>query len=135
MHNTTRDSGRIVISGLGIISPVGIGREAFWRSLRSGQGALQRVELYDLSLLPGGVGAEIRDFNPTTVKKQFLKAQRKSIKVMCRDIQLGVASAALAIEDAALESDQLDHDRMGVEFGSNLMLTPPNTLQDPNRAG
>lgn len=125
--------GDVVITGLGIISPVGIGREAFWQSLSAGHSGVAHVDLYDLSLLPGGVGAEVKDFNDTTIKKQYLKSQRKSIKVMCRDIQLGVASAALAIEDSALPMDSVDHERLGVEFGANLMLTPPDTLKDPNR--
>lgn len=134
MQNTTGDGGGVVITGLGIISPIGIGREAFRDSLKSGRSGFSKVGLYDFSLLPGSVGAEIKDFNETTAKKQYLKAQRKSVKVMCRDIQLGVASAALAMEDAALVKDELNHDRVGVEFGANLMLTPPDTLQDPNRA-
>lgn len=134
MQNNSRDGGGVVITGLGILSPVGIGREAFWESLAAGRSGFSKVGLYDFSLLPGGVGAEIKDFNDTTAKKQYLKAQRKSIKVMCRDIQLGVASASLAIDDAGLQKDELDHERIGVEFGANLMLTPPDTLQDPNRA-
>jgi 3-oxoacyl-[acyl-carrier-protein] synthase II len=125
---------RVVFTGLGIISPIGIGREAFWGSLAAGRSGLSRVELFDCSIIPGGVGAEIKDFSEESAKKIYLKAQRKSIKVMCRDIQLGVASAALALEDARLAMEQVNHDRVGVEFGANLMLTPPDTLTHPNQA-
>ena len=46
---------------------------------------------------------------------------------MCRDIQLGVASAASLVEDAGLEArPNINHERFGVEFGANLMLTPPD---------
>jgi 3-oxoacyl-[acyl-carrier-protein] synthase II len=125
---------RVVFTGLGIISPIGIGRDPFWNSLASGKSGISRVELFDCSIIPGGVGAEIKDFSEESAKKIYLKAQRKSIKVMCRDIQLGVASAALAMDDAALPLDTLNHDRIGVEFGANLMLTPPDTLTHPNQA-
>lgn len=134
MSSDSTASRRVVITGLGIISPIGIGREAFWESLSQGRGGISRVEMFDCSIIPGGVAGEIKDFTEETAKKIYLKAQRKSIKVMCRDIQLGVASAALAIEDAKLPLETIDHTRMGVEFGANLMLTPPGTLTDPNQA-
>lgn len=123
-----------MITGLGIISPVGIGRDAFWNSLQAGVSGIAPVEMFDCSIIPGGVAGEIKDFNDQAARKIYLKPQRKSIKVMCRDIQLGVASASLAMDDAQLDPDTINHDRMGVEFGANLMLTPPDTLTDPNQA-
>ena len=132
--NSSTTSRRVVITGLGIISPVGIGRDAFWSSLQSGKSGIAPVQMFDCSIIPGGVAGEIKDFTDETVKKIYLKSQRKSIKVMCRDIQLGVASASLAMEDAKLDPEQINHERFGVEFGANLMLTPPETLTDPNQA-
>ncbi len=134
MTSDTNSARNVVITGLGILSPIGIGRDAFWDSLSTGRGGISQVQMFDCSIIPGGVAGEIKDFTDETAKKVYLKAQRKSIKVMCRDIQLGVASAALAIEDAKLPLDQVNHERMGVEFGANLMLTPPGTLLDPNQA-
>ncbi|MBL8851092.1 MAG: beta-ketoacyl-[acyl-carrier-protein] synthase family protein [Planctomycetaceae bacterium] len=132
--NSQATTRRVVITGLGIISPVGIGRDAFWSSLQAGKSGIAPVQMFDCSIIPGGVAGEIKDFTDETVKKIYLKAQRKSIKVMCRDIQLGVASASLAMEDAKLDPEQINHERFGVEFGANLMLTPPETLTDPNQA-
>ncbi|MFO1094788.1 MAG: beta-ketoacyl synthase N-terminal-like domain-containing protein [Planctomycetaceae bacterium] len=134
MSSSSTSPRRVAITGLGIISPIGIGREAFWSSLQSGRSGIAPVTMFDCSIIPGGVAGEIKDFTDESAKKIYLKAQRKSIKVMCRDIQLGVASAALAIDDSQLPLDQINHERMGVEFGANLMLTPPETLTDPNQA-
>ena len=134
MTGDNHNSRQVVVTGLGIISPVGIGRDPFWESLAAGKSGIAQVEMFDCSILPGGVAGEIKEFTDSTARKVFPKAQRKSVKLMCRDIQLGVASASLAIEDAALPLDDIDHSRMGVEFGANLMLTPPDTLKDPNQA-
>jgi len=134
MSSSSISPRRVVITGLGIISPIGIGREAFWSSLQQGKSGIAPVSMFDCSIIPGGVAGEIKDFTDETAKKIYLKAQRKSIKVMCRDIQLGVASASLAIDDSQLPLDKINHERVGVEFGANLMLTPPDTLTDPNQA-
>ena len=60
--------------------------------------------------------------------KIYLKEQRKNLKAMCREIQLGVASALLALQDAKIDSEKINHERLGVEFGANLMLSPPEVL-------
>jgi 3-oxoacyl-[acyl-carrier-protein] synthase II len=134
MSIVSKTERRVVVTGMGILSPIGIGRAPFWDSLREGRSGLSRIEMFDCSIIPGGIGGEIKDFDEETAKKVYLKAQRKSIKVMCRDIQLGVASAALAMEDAGLDLEAINHDRFGVEFGANLMLSPPGTLSQPNQA-
>jgi 3-oxoacyl-[acyl-carrier-protein] synthase II len=134
MSSTPTSPRRVVITGLGIISPIGIGRDAFWSSLQQGKSGITPVSMFDCSIIPGGVAGEIKDFTDESAKKIYLKSQRKSIKVMCRDIQLGVASASLAIDDSKLDLEKVDHERVGVEFGANLMLTPPETLTDPNQA-
>jgi 3-oxoacyl-[acyl-carrier-protein] synthase II len=82
------------------------------------------------SAAPGHAGGEIKDFNESTARSIYLKDQRKSIKVMCREIQLGVASAALAVEHAKLNADDIEHERFGVDFGANLMFSPPEILKD-----
>jgi 3-oxoacyl-[acyl-carrier-protein] synthase II len=82
--------------------------------------------------LPRGVaGAEIADFNDSKAREFFPKNHRKSIKVMCREIQLGTVAAMLAFQDAGLDPGTINHDRMGVEFGANLMYSPPTQLNDP----
>lgn len=119
---------RILITGMGILTPIGIGVDAFQDSLISGRSGIKKSELYSYLGVPDSCVGEISDFNDSTIKKQYLKEQRKSLKVMCREIQLGVASANLVMEDSALDLTTVDSERFGIEFGANLMLSPPDVL-------
>ena len=87
----------VVITGIGIISPLGIGRDAFWSGIADGRTGIKRVELLSYVGTPGCIGGEVSDFNDETIKKQHLKTLRKSLKVMCREIQMGVAAALQAM--------------------------------------
>ena len=121
----------VVITGVGIVSPLGIGRSVFCENLAAGRSGIRRSELQSFTGVPGHVGGEVSEFDEKSAKKQWLKSERKRVNVMCREIQLGVASAFLAIEDAAIDTEAMPADRIGVEFGANLMLTPPDQLLDP----
>jgi len=108
--NISQANGRnVVITGLGILSPIGIGVESFWENLAAGNSGVATLDLMPFSAAPQNVAAEVRGFEEKSARKTYLKALRKSVKVMCREIQLGVASATLAVENAALELDQIDH--------------------------
>jgi 3-oxoacyl-[acyl-carrier-protein] synthase II len=130
MTRSCDSSRRVVITGVGIVSPLGIGYETFAKNLLDGKSGISRLESVAFSGAPKNVGGEIKDFTETTAKNQYLKAQRKSIKVMCREIQFGVASATLAIEHSGLDLEMIDHERFGVDFGANLMFSPPQVLKD-----
>ncbi|MFP6769275.1 MAG: beta-ketoacyl-[acyl-carrier-protein] synthase family protein [Planctomycetaceae bacterium] len=119
---------RVVITGLGVFSPIGIGRDEFQQAVLAGESGVGVLELMDYSGLPGNVGAEVPTFTLATARKEFLKPQRKSVKVMCRAIQLGVASAMLALEDSLLDPETIDHGRLGVEFGADQMFSHPEAL-------
>ncbi|HEX4070349.1 MAG TPA: beta-ketoacyl-[acyl-carrier-protein] synthase family protein [Planctomycetaceae bacterium] len=121
---------RVVITGVGIMSPLGIGFDVFAANLLAGKSSIAQLESTPYSGSPHNVGAEIKDFNETTAKNEYLKKQRKSIKVMCREIQFGVASASLAIENSGLDMGAVNHERFGVDFGANLMFSPPEVLRD-----
>jgi 3-oxoacyl-[acyl-carrier-protein] synthase II len=131
MSSTSAGARRIVITGIGVNSPIGIGTAAFWDSLAAGRSGIRRVTTFEHIASPGCVGADIPDFNEESARKDYLKGQRKSLKVMCREIQLGVASALLALSDSRLDLESLDHERFGVDFGANLMFSPPDVLVDP----
>ena len=114
---------RIVISGIGTVSPVGVGNGTFWDNLihrRSGVGFLESVPG---SAFPSRMAAEIRDFDPL----QHVYC-RKFLKIMSRDIQLGASAASMAIQDSGLESGQFDPERLGVTFGSGRISTRPEDL-------
>ncbi|MFH5803891.1 beta-ketoacyl-[acyl-carrier-protein] synthase family protein [Alienimonas sp. DA493] len=122
---------RVVITGIGVVSPLGIGVEPFLEALkakRSGVGVV--TDVMDASAAPGNVGGEIPDFDDGVTKEAMPKKQRKFIKVMCREIELGVVSAMHAVQHSGLDLDALDRSRMGVDFGANLMFTPPEVLAD-----
>ena len=125
---TMSDSKRVVITGVGLISPVGIGKEAFQEALAAQTSGISKVELLAASALPMNIAGEVKDFTETTAKKQYLKKQRKIMKVTCRETQMGVASAHLAVADCNVDLDAIDHERLGVEFGANQMFSPAPVL-------
>ena len=113
----------VVITGLGIVSPIGIGRDAVWDAFenrRSGVGVVPSLADSDYPVRIGGV---VDAFEP----KQYVRP-RKALKVMSREIQMGYAAAMLARDDAALETDQIDPDRFGVVFGADMFYCPPEDL-------
>ena len=118
----------IVITGVGVVSPIGIGREAYWESLlagRSGVAPLSRVQDSDL---PVKFGGEVKDFDG----KKYVKP-RKSLKVMCREIQTGYSASLLALDDAGLEQGDVESERMGVVLGSEMFYCELDELADAYR--
>lgn len=123
-----------VVTGLGIVSPIGIGKTAFVDGLRSSRPGIGPVTLFPGIASPGGLGGEVKDFTDDAAKKNWLKDQRKWIKVMCREIAMGAASANLALADCGLNLDSMERHRLGVEFGANLMFFMPDSMTDPCKA-
>lgn len=123
-------TGDIVITGIGLMSPIGIGAEAFWQSLEAGQCGFRTTQHLSYVATPDCIGGEVPDFNEKTARGEHLKAVRKQIKVMCREIQLGVASALQAVTHSGLDASSVAPDRIGVDFGANLMSSPPDVLLD-----
>jgi 3-oxoacyl-[acyl-carrier-protein] synthase II len=106
----------IVITGVGIVSPIGVGSDPFWTSLCEGRSGVRSFGLFDGTDLPATIGAEVPDFRPN----QWVRP-RKALKVMCRDIQLAFVAADLACADAGLDCTSVDPDRLGVVFGADMM--------------
>lgn len=92
-------SRRVVITGLGPISGLGLGMEPTWQAMLDGQTALQRIELFDPSGFDSQVGAQVSDFN---LRDHVPKSYRKATKVMATDIEHAVAAADFAVRDAGL---------------------------------
>lgn len=115
----------VVITGIGVVSPIGIGNDAFCQSLKDGTSGIKPFDFSGAELLASGFGGSIEDFEG----KAYVKP-RKSLKVMCRVIQLGCASAELAMQDAGLEPGQTDPDRLGVVFGNEMLYGEAADLAD-----
>jgi 3-oxoacyl-[acyl-carrier-protein] synthase II len=120
-------SRRIVISGIGIISPIGLNAATYWRSLEEGRSGIRPIRAFDTSGLPVHFAGEIPDFDA----KEFVeKKDRRGLKVMARTIQLAVAGAQCAMDDGMVDKSKLDPTRFGVEFGAGLIATELMDLAD-----
>ncbi len=118
-------SRRVVITGVGLISPLGNTPQSLWAALmegRSGVGPMSGIAASFAGVAHDFKG-EIDDFGPLEPEKK--KAIRKGLKLMCRESQMGVAAAQRAISDAKLVTSELDPERAGVVFGSDYMVTEP----------
>src|SRR5262245_50984968 len=116
---------RVVITGMGVITPVGIGLSAFWDSLIQGQSGVRTIEAFDSTGLPTRFAGEVRGYD---AKKFVPTSQRKNLKIMARDIQLAVGTAKLALADAGLLEQRPDPERFGVEFGASMISSELDDL-------
>ncbi|MEX2186092.1 MAG: beta-ketoacyl-[acyl-carrier-protein] synthase family protein [Pirellulales bacterium] len=119
----------VVITGMGVVSPIGIGRADFRDALYAGRSGVRRIESFDATALPIDFGGEVAQFDP----KQYVRP-RKSLKVMSREIQFGFAAADLAMVDARLASENVDSDRFGVVYGADMIYCEPEELAAAYRA-
>lgn len=120
---------RIVVTGVGVVSPVGVGGGDFWSRLSTGRSGIDVLRRVPTTGLQSRLGAEIHDFDPVAHIYQ-----KKFIRLMSRDVQLGVASASMAMKDAGLSRGDVDPERLGVEFGAGHIATSPEDLADAARA-
>jgi 3-oxoacyl-[acyl-carrier-protein] synthase II len=105
---------RVVITGLGAVTPIGTGVEGLWDGLRARKSAVRYLTRFDPSPFRSKIAAEIPDFRP----RDFLEAKRA--KRLDRFSQIAVTSARLALEDAGLRPEREDPDRVGAMMGSAL---------------
>lgn len=103
-----------VITGIGVLSPIGIGKQLVWAAYCAGRNGVGPIRLFDPGGLPIQIAGEVQDFDP----KMFVKP-RKNLKVMLRDAKLGVAASVLACDDAGLADSSVDPDRFGVVLGAD----------------
>ncbi|MCE2793353.1 MAG: beta-ketoacyl-[acyl-carrier-protein] synthase family protein [Planctomycetota bacterium] len=113
----------ILITGMGTVSPLGVGLESFWTALDSGQsGVIERTEFAETDW-PFRIAAPLQGFDP----KQLVKP-RKALKVMCPPIQSGCAAANLAVEQAGITPEQLNPDRIATVFGTEVFISDPREI-------
>jgi 3-oxoacyl-[acyl-carrier-protein] synthase II len=105
---------RVVVTGLGVLSPVGIGIGPFWDSLTAGRSGIGPITRFDARDFPTRIAGEVKDFDPG----QWL--DRKEARRMDRFAQFAVAAAKMAVADAGLNLENVDPGRMAVVFGSGI---------------
>jgi 3-oxoacyl-[acyl-carrier-protein] synthase II len=109
---------RVVVTGLGVVAPNGVGKEAFWSACLSGRSGVGPIRTFDASQHPVQIAAEVHDFDAVP----FLPpAQRKSLKIMGRAMRFAVGAAGLAVKDAGLDLGGEDAERVGVVMGTGLV--------------
>jgi 3-oxoacyl-[acyl-carrier-protein] synthase II len=110
--NGRPDRRRVVVTGMGAITPVGNSVAEMWDSLVSGRSGAGLITVLDVTGYPCQIGCELKDFNP----EDYMS--RKDARHMASATQLAVAAAGTAIKDARLDFDHLDGDRIGVIVGT-----------------
>jgi 3-oxoacyl-[acyl-carrier-protein] synthase II len=113
LASARQPSQRVVITGLGVVACCGVGKEAFWRSVRDGVSGISRIDLFDTSNLTTKIGGQIRGFDPL----DYIEA--KKARHQGRFVHYAIAAAREAYADAELEQCTTDRARMGVAFGSS----------------
>ena len=135
---------QVVITGIGVVSPLGLGREAFWKSILEARcGIVSLADRTDGDVVPPPgtcpeglqIGGAVTDFEPV----QWVRP-RKALKVMCREVQTAFAAAQMAIDDAglgrwlpAVPQGPIRPDRIGTVFGSEMFYGPPQEMVDAFR--
>ncbi len=105
---------RVVVTGLGVVTPIGVGLEEFWKGLIEGRNGISRVTQFDPSDFRSQMAAEVKNFNP----EEWIDG--KSAERMDRFVHFGLASSAMAIKDAGLNTFAFDGNRAGVIIGSGI---------------
>jgi len=124
---------RVAITGIGVVTPAGLGREAFWQAVLAREPHVRTIDLFDASSFACRVAGQLHDFSA----RPFVpKNYRKAVKVMARDIEIAVAAADLAFRDAGIATtgtsegaaSDVDPKRLGCNIGAGLICTDLNEL-------
>src|SRR5258707_8774731 len=109
---------RVVVTGLGVVAPNGVGKEAFWSACINGRSGVGPIRSFDASAHPVRIAAEVPDFDMTP----FVPGHhRKSLKLMGRAAKWGVAAAGFAVRDSGLDLGKENPERLGVVMGTGLV--------------
>ena len=118
---------RVVITGLGVITPVGNDVDTFWHNVQNGVSGIERVQAFDTTNYDCKIGGEVRGFDP----KQFFN-NPKDVRRTDRFAQLGMAAAKMALADCGLDLEKTNRDRFGVVVSSG--IGGLKTLEDQHAA-
>ena len=132
-------SRRVVITGMGQISPLGMDLDSFWEALSTGKSGIRPITSLPSEALPSAYAGEALEFTGNIadfgqIDKEQTRSIRKNLKVMCREIQMGVAAAQRALQSSGWTVGGFDADRAGVIFGSDYMMTLPREFEKATKA-
>lgn len=105
---------RVVITGLGCITPIGIGKEGFWRSLTTGVSGVDLITKFDTADYTTKIAAEVKDFQP----EDYI--DKKEVKKMDRFTQFAIVASQLAVNDAGIDIKKIESEKFGVVIGSGI---------------
>lgn len=105
---------RVVVTGSGVVSPIGIGVDSFWKALLSGTSGVKRITRFDPTGYECQIAAEVKDFDPLSW------IDKKEIRKMDTFVQYAIAAGLLAVEDAQLKVTDGRRDRVGVLVGTGM---------------
>jgi 3-oxoacyl-[acyl-carrier-protein] synthase II len=109
---------RVVITGLGVVAPNGVGKTDFWSACLNGKSGVGPIRSFDSSSHPVKIAAEVQDFDVTPFVPE---SQRKSLKIMSRSTRFALGAAGLAVHDSGLDLDRENCERFGVVMGTGLV--------------
>jgi 3-oxoacyl-[acyl-carrier-protein] synthase II len=118
---------RVVVTGVGVVAPNGIGRRDFCEAIFQGRSGVSYIESFDTSGQNIRIAGEVKDFDVLP----YLGEHKKNLKLMSRAVRFGVGAAAMAVEDAGLQSIQLDPARFGVCMGAGITPVDVGELVNP----
>ena len=110
----TNPTHRVVVTGMGAITPLGNSVPAFWDGMLAGRSGVRLATRYDIADFPYVIAAEVRDFEP----REYMDA--KAARRMARFAQFAVAAAGEALRDSGLDLERLDRSRVAVDIGTSL---------------
>ena len=105
---------RVVVTGMGVLSPVGLTLDTYWKALCAGQSGIGPITKFDVSAFPAKIAAELKDFNAADY------IDRKEVRRMDENVQYAVIAAQMAIDNSGLDLDAEDRDRIGVVMGTGV---------------
>ncbi|MCF7785322.1 MAG: beta-ketoacyl-ACP synthase II [Prosthecobacter sp.] len=106
---------RVVITGMGVVSPVGNNKDDFWKNIQAGKSGIRRIQSMDTEKYDCKIAGEVVDFDPSVHFNNHKDARRAD-----RYFQFAMAAAKMAAKDAGLNPDSLDPHRVGVMIGSGI---------------
>ena len=118
---------RVVVTGIGVVAPNGIGRREFSDAIFEGRSGVNYIDSFDTTGLNIKIAGEVKDFDVLP----YLGEHKKNLKLMSRAVRFAVGAAAMAIEDAGLDTGGLDPARFGVCMGAGITPVDVSELVAP----